>query len=120
LFLPKIVYTLRRTAFLSHYGDLLKGYGMNWELIGCGETEWIQDDSGHYVWINRRISNEVRLDLMTVADEPVVSFIGKADNVRKRAMQWCTAHNIRLSMEHAAYIGYELCKAELDENYVQG
>jgi hypothetical protein len=92
---------------------------MNWELIECGETDWVQDDSGHYVWISRSSSGEVRLDLMATGGEPVVSFIGKAENVRKRFIQWCTAHDIHLSMEHAAYIGYELCKAESDENYVQ-
>jgi hypothetical protein len=92
---------------------------MNWELIGCGETDWIQDDSGHYVWIRRAFDGGVRLDLMTTDDEPVMSFIGKAENVRKRTMQWCKAHDIRLSMEHASYIGYELCRAESDTNYVQ-
>jgi hypothetical protein len=92
---------------------------MNWEQIQCNETEWIQDDSGHYALITRRNNGDIRLDLMTTDDQPVMCFIGKAENVRKRSMQWMEAHNIGLSMEHAAYIGYELCRAESDENYVQ-
>jgi hypothetical protein len=98
----------------------MKGYGMTWQLIECDETEWIQDDSEYYVLIGHlEHENGVRLDIMSINDEPGISFWGTAENVRKRAMQWCTAHNIHLSMEHAAYIGYELCRAESDENYVQ-
>ena len=99
---------------------------MEWELRNCFKTDAIMDDSGLYVIINRvHIGEErqiqVRADLMTVEHDPVMSFLGNAENVRKAlsrfiAEQYGISHP---SMEHMAYIGYELLRAETVENFVQ-
>ena len=91
-----------------------------WELKTVTETPWVQDDSGVYVLVSWRPAEEdCRLDVMTVGHGPVVSFAGSADNVRKYAMQWLGLV-YDLSLEHAAYIGHELCRADhLKTEYVQ-
>ncbi len=92
---------------------------MEWKLIEVSKTEWQQDDSGYYTLIHYIKDNIVRLDIMDKDDMPVVSFQGKADDVRKRIMQsW--AITLCISLEHAAYIGAELAHcAILKKNYVQ-
>lgn len=94
---------------------------MIWELIKVGKTEWKQDDSGYCSIIEYiKESNEVRLDLMLHVQEPVISFQGKADDVRKAAMQYIDENCICISAEHAAYIGSELTSAAiLTIDYVQ-
>lgn len=100
---------------------------MAWELIIVDDTEWMQDDSCLYTLISYIKPNMVRLDIMTDNDEPVISFQGKAGNVRKHAMRWSAKHRWLLStqsraisLEHAAYIGCELARAEmLGVDYVQ-
>lgn len=105
-----------------------------WRLIEVNDVEFTPDDSGVYVIINRVCTQQihkeyageivrVRADLMqSGTHEPIVSFIGKADNVRKHLIRFLQEHFGGLnhpSMEHASYIGWELHRAEVDPNYVQ-
>lgn len=94
---------------------------MNWKLIKVKHTDWIQDNSRYYTLINWINNNNVRLDVMTTNDVPVVSFQGVASDVRKRIMQDLDRWNpLNLSYEHAAYIGAELARCELlKTDYVQ-
>ena len=55
---------------------------------------------------------------MSVRDIPLVSFFGAAENVRKAIANWFADSGYKVSLEHMAYIGYEICKAE-SEGYVQ-
>jgi len=62
-------------------------------------------------------------------DMPVVSFQGKAENVRKQSARWFERRSKKvcgitrqqkISCEHAAYIGAELARCELlKKDYVQ-
>ncbi|KKM96265.1 hypothetical protein LCGC14_1179770 [marine sediment metagenome] len=111
---------------------------MDWELREVDDVEATLDGSGLYVVINRVVGSameptnrdiiRVRADLMTSAgvngknfDEPIMSFIGTANNVRKHLIAFLQAegYTVILSHEHASYIGYELHRAETDEHYVQ-
>ena len=107
---------------------------MSWELREVSDVECTLDDSGVYVTIHRIVRSEthkeyygthilVRADLMTVDNEPIVSFIGTANAVRKHLIRFLmndeTGHYPCISQEHASYIGYELLRAETDPNYVQ-
>lgn len=103
------------------------------------DIECTLDNSGIYCTINRIVDNQhskgyigqavsVRVDIMGIddaadRDEPVMSFVGKADNVRKAVMRYLTSRqNGRtwtISGEHASYIGSEIARAELNEHYVQ-
>jgi uncharacterized protein (DUF1684 family) len=98
-----------------------------WQLIKVQHTDWIQDDSGYYTLINWIDDNNIRLDWMNADDMPVISFQGKASDVRKHATRWMvlTQHLehkevYEFSHEHAAYIGAELARCELlGKNYIQ-
>lgn len=109
---------------------------MTWKLINVEHTDWIQDDSGyytliHYIKENCRkcdkacvdcIDGHVRLDIMDRDDMPIVSFQGKASDVRKHVMQHIPAicSGRLISVEHASYIGAELARCELMQGlYVQ-
>lgn len=93
---------------------------MVWELIKVLKTEWRQDDSKYYSLIAYVGPDHVRLDLMLHIQEPVISFQGQADDVRKAAMQYIDENCCNISAEHAAYIGSELAKAAMLKNeYVQ-
>ena len=119
---------------------------VKWKLIQVGSTDWQADTSGLYTIIHRVETPmvhkgyagtilQVRLDLMTDDGNPIVSFIGKAENVRKALMQYLAGQYNHafplkdeeskpkrftgLSMEHAAYIGYELHRALFTPGYVQ-
>lgn len=93
---------------------------MDWKLIEVKHTDWIQDKSGYYTLINWIDADNVRLDIMTTDDIPVISFQGKADDVRKFVMQNWPLVLWPLSIEHAAYIGAELARCELCcQYYVQ-
>ena len=110
---------------------------MTWELIEVTtEPEWQQDGSGVYVVVHRveepsvhkgisGVRIAVRVDLMTCStDEPLRSWIGDSEAVRKAVMQWIDGPAprgsiCRLSGEHAAYIGSEIARAASDPNYVQ-
>lgn len=91
-----------------------------WELKKVRDVEWQQDKSGFYCLINVIKSGEIRLDVLTSTHSPAISFEGKAENVRKFAMRYAEQQGWSISLEHAAYIGYELARAEiLDAKYVQ-
>ena len=109
---------------------------MTWQLIKVKQTDWEQDESGYYTLINyikedcRKcnkacIDGHVRLDIMDRDDMPVVSFQGKASDVRKTATQWIDSRisqktSLRISCEHASYIGAELARCELlGSDYIQ-
>lgn len=106
---------------------------MSWQLIEVEEMECTLDDCGYYVIINRLEEHRefkdraatiilVRADLMTADNEPVVSFVGEANAVRKHLMKYLMDRHASLgypSPEHASYIGYELLRAENTPHYVQ-
>lgn len=87
-----------------------------WKLIKVGDVEWQQDKSGFYCLINVLSTGDVRLDVLTSSHSPAVSFQGKAENVRKAAMRYAEENGWSISLEHAAYIGYELARAEIQGN----
>jgi len=102
---------------------------MAWEIEHVQDVECELDDSGVYVIVHR-IAKEsvhkgipgvvvsVRADLMRSRDnEPIRSWQGSANNVRKHLIRFVRA--IGISREHASYIGYELLRAELTPDYVQ-
>ncbi len=115
---------------------------MTWELRKVEDIECTLDDSGVYAVVNRMVHLPqspvvVRLDLMRTSskesamswnstgnDEPIMSFVGTANNVRKAVIGYlrypCLSNGApTISLEHASYIGYELHCAETDPNYVQ-
>ncbi len=109
---------------------------MTWQLIKVKQTKWEQDESGYYTLINyikedcrkcnkaciNCIDGHVRLDIMDKDDMPVVSFQGKASDVRKHVMQHIPAicSGRLISIDHASYIGAELARCELlGSDYVQ-
>ncbi len=105
---------------------------MTWTLVEASDTECLMDDSGVYVTIHRIETTEthkeysgqrvtVRCDLMASGDEPVKSWIGSANAVRKAVIRFLADvwWGDPISAEHASYIGYELMRAETTENYVQ-
>ncbi len=116
---------------------------MDWKLNQSEETEYTPDNSGVYTIINkvteveytkgvRTVSKSVRCDIMRESDnEPLQSFVGSANAVRKDAIRWISNYACprvlpndkevnHISTEHASYIGYELARAETIEDYVQG
>ncbi len=93
---------------------------MIWELHSVKDVECTMDNSGIYTVINRTPGDDIRLDVMdSTENEAVQSFQGTANAVRKHSMKWLFDHCLIISTEHASYIGYELARAESDDNYVQ-
>lgn len=111
-----------------------------WELIQATPKECELDNSGLYVVINRvppdsaygryegdKITERpkqrchVRVDLMSEHDEPIMSWQGLADDIRKHLIEFifCQYGAMQISTQHAAYIGYELMRAEMTEGFVQ-
>lgn len=105
-----------------------------WKLNVVDDIPWTQDESGVYVIINwDMLTESARLDIMVEAKtEPIQSFVGKADNVRKATMQWFNTPQAvsacgfdgdcrdYVSLEHAAYIGAELERCDTERiDYVQ-
>ena len=115
-----------------------------WELRTItDDIECTLDNSGIYCTINRIVDTEyskghasqtvsIRVDVIASEENkqgsfttvyPVMSFVGKADNVRKAVIRFLTSrHNGQtrtISGEHASYIGSEIARAELNEHYVQ-
>lgn len=98
-----------------------------WQLNYVNDVEYAIDDCGIYVLIYWQCqTNTVRLDIMSDNHEPRQSFVGSADNVRKHAMRWLEEnigagnYEYGISLEHAAYIGSELEKADtMKADYVQ-
>lgn len=89
---------------------------MQWKIIQTSdnEIEWQKDDSGIYSLITWNPSDNVRCDLMSDNHEPIVTFVGKSDNVRKAICKFCSDNQIHLSDQHASYIGRELTRAEFE------
>ena len=91
----------------------------DWQLIEVEHVEWQPDDSGYHVLVHRPGPFTVRVDVME-DEEPIISFTGNADNVRKTLMRWFAAQAAPwISREHAAYIGAEIARAEYIANYKQ-
>lgn len=121
----------RLTAFEKDLLPVRKAK-QQWQLIRVDDIEWTQDDSGIYVLINWDTQTDsVRIDVMPTTSVPsdvlpIVSFAGRADNVRKATMQWFESRvsqktlSYRVSLEHAAYIGAELERCDTERiDYVQ-
>ena len=96
-----------------------------WKLIKAMPIKATMDNSGVHVVIHRmriQATEEglacVRADLMD-SDEPIVSFIGPAENVRKHLMKYIRESTYFISCEHASYIGAELYRASIDPAYCQ-
>lgn len=91
-----------------------------WQLVKCENIEWKQDKSGYYTLINYVGNGLIRLDIMSVDNNPLMSFEGTAEAVRKNAMQYADENCFNLSAEHAAYIGYELLRCDMQRKlYIQ-
>jgi len=107
-----------------------------WKLIEATPIEATMDNSGVHVVINRIVQKEthkeysgerilVRADLMFDDNDPIVSYIGPAENVRKQLMQYImhksgfVYNRLGISLEHASYIGAELYRASIDPMFVQ-
>jgi len=91
-----------------------------WTLIKVKDIKWQQDKSGYYCLINALPNGDIRLDILTSNHSPAISFEGKAENVRKTAMRYADEQGWTLSAEHAAYIGFEIARAEnLTTDYIQ-
>jgi len=92
-----------------------------WQLQNVDNTEYIPDTSGVYVliyWQNK--TNTARLDIISNNHEPIQSFAGTANNVRKHAIRFLSDNGYNVSLEHASYIGLELEKADnMRIDYVQ-
>ena len=98
---------------------------LQWRLTRVDAIEWIADDSGIIVIISwDALTDSTRLDILS-GDNPLISFIGEADNVRKASMQWFAKRisqkaGLGISIEHAAYIGAELERCDTERiDYVQ-
>ena len=109
---------------------------MEWQLIETVDRECTIDNSGVYTVINRIKQTEthkqyastnilIRVDILRTDDDiPLVSYQGEANSVRKAVIDWLDANtpvmaNGIISNEHASYIGYEIMRAQSEENYVQ-
>ncbi len=122
---------------------------MDWKLETVEPRECTLDDSGVYTVIYRVIKTEnhkeyegtrvcIRVDVLQQRevpgapddsmDEPIRSFVGNGNDVRKAVIEFLqhyqtvetmTPDNKFISLEHASYIGYEIARAEADENYIQ-
>lgn len=96
-----------------------------WKLNRVNDIEWIADRSGVTVLISwDALTDSVRLDIMALAIEPLQSFTGDADNVRKAVMRWLAKRVIKvgcgISLEHAAYVGAELERCNTERiDYIQ-
>jgi hypothetical protein len=91
-----------------------------WELVEVGQVEWAQDESGVYTVINHLANGLVRVDVMTTDHDPVISFVGEVADVRKTLARWLQNNVSDVSLEHMAYIGAELARADLlKSDYIQ-
>ncbi len=91
-----------------------------WRLHNVPDVAWQQDPCGivciiNWIWT----TDAVRIDLMQ-DDRALVSFQGKAYNVRKHTMQWLAKYVPVFGLDHAAYIGAEIERADTERiDYVQ-
>lgn len=111
----------QRDARLSAFERDAMPVKTTWGLRTVSDVDWQRDTSGLYVLINWRLpEDDVRIDVMTSDDTPLISFAGPTDGVRKHLMRWLVETGNMISIEHAAYIGHELCRADhLKTEYVQ-
>lgn len=97
--------------------EAIKGLG-EWQLKPVPSLDWRPDDSGLQCFIGWNKEKQcVRVDVMTIDNEPVVSIEGNVRDLYK-----AIAHNYQgMSLEHLAYVGYEIANCEANKsNYVQG
>ncbi len=107
---------------------------MTWELRNVKDIPCTIDDSEVYTVISRITENKynqgfshreviIRVDVMTTGDnEPLMSFQGNGNDVRKAVIAWLWnngAYYQLISREHTSYIGYEISRAMTTEHYVQ-
>jgi hypothetical protein len=92
-----------------------------WQLNRVDDIKYTPDNSGVYVLINWDLQTDsVRLDVMTSDNDPLISFAGKAENVRKHTMRFLSDNKIPVSLEHASYIGREIERSDNERiDYVQ-
>ena len=97
------------------------------------------DDCGLYTVVNRVVKMEthkeysgerilVRVDILSNENEPIRSFIGNGNDVRKAVIRFilaylqghrCPHQRGTFSREHASYIGWEIHRADTDPGYEQ-
>ena len=109
---------------------------LGWQLNRVDDIAWTQDRSGVVVYIAWDLqTSSVRLDIISERNaEPLQSFAGKAENVRKAVMKWLFSNvgigfglvnNVGvgpggISLEHASYIGAELARCDAERiDYMQ-
>ncbi len=98
-----------------------------WRLHDVPDVAGQSDGSGIACLINWTATDVVRIDLIDLMNEVgtdggrfIVSFQGKADNVRKHTMQWLAKYVPVFGLDHAAYIGAEIERADTERiDYVQ-
>ena len=108
-----------------------------WKLNEIGNIECTMDNSGVYTIISRiekksthkqytGVVVTIRVDVMGLADEPLQSFVGKGNDVRKAVIAYLLKleyeyrfDGVNISEEHYSYIGYEISRAMTTENYIQ-
>ena len=89
---------------------------MTWELrdVQGMDIEATMDGSDMHTIINRTVNGRVRIDVMRTSDnDPLLSYVGEADTVRKHVIGWLY-NSGDISSEHASWIGYELARAAFD------
>lgn len=99
----------------------------DWQLTNVDDIAWTSDNSGVYCLINWQVQTDtVRIDFMTEnTHNPIISFAGKSDNVRKAVGIWIDSRIsqktiMQFSAAHIAYIGSELQKADIFRiDYIQ-
>ena len=80
----------------------------------------VLDNSGIYAAIHYIAGGIIRIDLMDNDNNPVQSFSGKADNVRKVFCDYLDQNRYALSYQHISYIGQEIAKAAIQKHdYIQ-
>lgn len=116
----------RLSAFERDLRPARKTSISKWKLNRVDDIDWKQDQSGLYVLIYWDLkTNTVRLDVISKNHDPIISFAGSSDNVRKHVGRWIDSRlsqmtSYRVSAEHAAYIGSELERADtMRIDYVQ-
>lgn len=99
----------------------------NWQLQNVDHIDWTSDNSGVYCLIYWQVkTNTVRIDFLSSDNnDPIISFAGESDNVRKAVGIWIDSRisqktSDKFSAAHIAYIGSELQKADIFRiDYIQ-
>ena len=80
----------------------------------------IMDNSGVYTTVHYITGGIIRIDLFDNDNNPLQSFSGKADNIRKVFCEFLDLNGYMLSYQHVSYIGQEITKAAmLKTDYIQ-